>query len=576
MKKLNNLEENVMNRRNPLAMLLLCIISSLMLLSACSSSANTQAGKEEEKKEDKYEKLVKEKNKELELEPIELTSYSDEIGMTLSGPEHKEFAANGNVVVEGEIEKHTGLKSDYAWIKVRSTEEGPAGDQLEYYTPIEDGKFKQTIHFFNGEGEYSVKVQLPSKDQENYFYDTAAFTVHNVNPEMKRDVTYTPFGRDAGLNVSLDSSFTKENEVFALQGKAGELTEEDTIMLKLRKDTDTWTHVISVKDGRFSYDVPLFYGKGVHELEVLVPDEERENYYQTATTILIDNESSRTMSPIEYSDTYMERGVTLETPRYGGDESEGLYTVKGSIDPKAEFGPQTDHIYITTKKGEDEALDVIPVEDFTFDDSFYLRFGPGTYEVTLSVPEIKEENSDSFRFYGFAKFEVESTGEDKRDLLPSRGVESDDPKIKELAQKLTEGKKTDRDKVKAIYDYTAKNVTYDVEKLEDEEFEWDDSALKTLEEKTGVCQDYAYLAIALLRASDIEARFVEGMASGGWWPQRHAWVEANVDGEWLTMDPTWGSGYIKDDKFVADFNEKYFDPDKAEFEKTHTRTGVSY
>ncbi|WP_175986519.1 transglutaminase domain-containing protein [Bacillus sp. Marseille-Q1617] len=565
-----------MKRNNPIAFIMLCFMTGLLSLSACSSSADTKAEKEETKEEDKYEKLVKEKNGEFELEPIELTSYSEEIGATMEEPSHKEFAANGEVVIKGAIEKHSGLKSDYAWIKVRSTEEGPAGDQLEYYTPIGDGKFKQSIHFFNGEGEYSVKVQLPSKDQENYFYDTASFIVHNVNPEMKRDVTYTPFGRDAELNVSLDSSYTKESEVFALQGKAGQLTDSDTIMLKLKKDSETWTHVIPVKDGTFSYDVPLFYGKGVHELEVLVPDEERENYYQTATTILIDNESERMMSPVEYSETYMERGVTLESPQYGGEETDGLYTVKGTIDPKAEFGPETDHIYIKTKKGEDEALDVIPVEDFTFDDSFYLRFGPGTYEVTLSVPEIKEENSDSFRFYGFAKFEVESTGEDKRDLLPSRGVESDHPTIEELAQKLTAGKKTDREKVKAIYDYTAKNVSYDVEKLENEEFEWDDSAMKTLDEETGVCQDYAYLAIALLRASDIEARFVEGMARGGWWPQRHAWVEAKVDGKWLTMDPTWGSGYIKDDKFVADFNEKYFDPDPAEFEKTHTRTGISY
>ena len=570
------MEENVMKRKNPIVVMMLCFMASMMFLSACSSSADSEAKKEEKKEEDKYEKLVKEKNKELELEPLELTSYSEEIGATLDEPSHKEFAANGEVVIKGAIEKASGLKSDYAWIKVRSKEEGPAGDQLEYYTPIEDGKFKQAIHFFNGEGEYSVRVQLPSKDQENYFYDTASFTVHNVNPDQKRDVTYTPFGRDAGMEVNADSSYTKEDEVFALKGKADELKDGDTVMLKLKKDSETWTHVIPVEDGKFSYDVPLFYGKGVHELEVLVPDEERENYYQTATSLLLDNESDRTMSPIEFSNAYMERGVTLESPQYGGGESDGKYTVKGTIDPEAEFGPETDHIYVTTKKGEDEALDVIPVEDFTFDDSFYLRFGPGTYEVTLSVPEIKEEFSDSFRFYGFAKFEVESTGEDKRDLLPSRGVESDAPEIKELAQKLTNGKKSERDKVKAIYDYTAKNVSYDVQKLDNSEFEWDDSALKTLDEKTGVCQDYAYLAVALLRASDIEARFIEGMARGGWWPQRHAWVEAKVDGKWLTLDPTWGSGYIKDDKFVADFNEKYFDPDPAEFEKTHTRYGVEY
>jgi len=74
-------------------------------------------------------------------------------------------------------------------------EAGPAGNQHEYYTPIENGKFKQDIHFFNGEGEYKVSVQLPSKDRENYFYDTIDFKVKNVNPEMKRDISYTPFGR---------------------------------------------------------------------------------------------------------------------------------------------------------------------------------------------------------------------------------------------------------------------------------------------------------------------------------------------------------------------------------------------
>ncbi|MFP3472151.1 hypothetical protein R0J90_19055, partial [Micrococcus sp. SIMBA_144] len=68
--------------------------------------------------------------------------------------------------IDGEIEKYQDLKSDFAWIKVRASEEGPAGRQLEYYTPIKDGTFKQDIHFFNGEGEYSVSVQLPSKDSE--------------------------------------------------------------------------------------------------------------------------------------------------------------------------------------------------------------------------------------------------------------------------------------------------------------------------------------------------------------------------------------------------------------------------
>ncbi|WP_404357116.1 transglutaminase-like domain-containing protein [Cytobacillus firmus] len=564
-----------MPKKSPITILIV-LLTSFLFLSACSSSESNSEAKAEKKEEDKYEKLVKEKNKELELEPLELTSYSEEVGAALKNPEYKEFAANGKLAVQGEVEKYSDLKSDYVWIKVRSTEEGPAGNDLEYYAPIKEGKFKQNIRLFNGEGEYKVTVQLPSTDSENYYYDLASFTVHNVNQDTERDVTFTPFGQDAEMTLDIESSYLKGNEVFKLKGEAASLTDGDTIMLKLNKESDMWKHVISLKDGKFSYDVPLFYGKGLHKLEVLVPDKERENYYQTATTILIDNESDRTMSPIEFSKTYEERGVALEYPQYGGEKSDGVFSIKGKIDPQAEFGPETDHIYITTKKGEDEALDVIPVKDFTFDDSFYLRFGPGTYEVTLSVPEIKEENSDYFRFYGFAKFEVESTGEDKRDLLPSRGVQSEAPQITELAQELTEGVNSEREKAKAIYDYVAKTVSYDVNKLETDDFSWDDSALKTLDSKTGVCQDYSYLAIALLRASNMEARFIEGTAFGGFWPQKHAWVEVKVDGSWLTMDPTWGAGYIKDDKFVAAFNEKYFDPNQAEFEKTHNRTGVSY
>ncbi|MGM0829400.1 MAG: transglutaminase domain-containing protein [Bacillota bacterium] len=566
-----------MQKKYPFLILFLSLVTSFLFLTACSdSNANSEETNADKKEEGPYEKEVKKKNDELgEWEPLELTSYSEEIGVKMNEPSYKEFAANGQVTVDGEIEQHSELKSDYVWIKVRASEEGPAGNQLEYYTPIKNGKFKQNIHFFNGEGEYSVSVQVPSKDRENYYYDTASFTVHNVNPDVMRDVTLTPFGQDAALSLSSESSYIKGNEIFPLKGEAGNLTDEDTIMLRLKKDSQNWTHVIPVKNGEFSYEVPLFFGKGIHELEVLVPDEDRENYYQTATTLIIDNESGRVMSPIEYADKYRERGVTLESPQFGGEKSEGVYSIKGSIDPKAEFGPETTHIYITTKKGEDEALDVIPVDDFTFDDSFYLRFGPGTYEVTLSVPEIKEENSDYFRFFGFAKFEVESTGEDKRDLLPSRGVQSDAQEIKEQSKTVTAGKTSDRDKAKAIYDYVAKNVSYDVEKYENDDFNWDDSALKTLETKTGVCQDYAYLAIAMLRASDIEARFVEGRA-GGIFPGRHAWVEANLDGEWVTIDPTWGSGYLKDGKFVPTFNEDYFDPDMNALKKTHTRTGVSY
>lgn len=556
------------------------LVMAGMLLIGCNDKGAVSS-EEVKKQVDPYEQLVEEKNKELELEPLTLTTYSDEIGATFDSPEYREFAANGTVTIEGSIEDYRGLKSGYAWISVTAEEDGVAGREHEYYAPIKEGQIKQDIQFFNGEGTYHIKVQLPDDERENYYYDTARFTVHNVNPDVKRDVTYTPYGQEVGLSLGLDTSFFEAEEVFPLKGVAEGLDEEDTVMLRVSKGTDNWNHVLAVnQEHQFDYEVPLFYGEGLHKVEVMVPDGDRENYYQTATTLMVNNTSQQTMEPIEYSSLYNERGVTLETPAYSGDESSGDYTISGMIQPEAELASETTHLYVSSKKGEDTALDVIPVQDFRFDDSFYLRFGPGTYDITVSVPEITKENSDTFRFYSVAKFQVENTGEDRRDLLPSRGVQSDHPKINSLAEELLQGVEGDREKAKAIYDYVAEHIAYDVEKYNTDDFHWDDSALKALETKKGVCQDYAYLAIALLRASDMEARFVEGNAGSGFTRGalggRHAWVEVKVDGEWLTMDPTWGSGYVENDTFVAAYNEDYFDPEQASFEETHYRTGISY
>ena len=161
------------------ALIMVLLLTGLLFLTACSDDQTSS----DNKKEDLYEGLAKEKNAELELVPIEMTAYGKEIGAAFKSPKYQEFAVNGKVRVEAEIEDYSGLKEDYALIKVTAAEEGPAGKELEYYTPIKDGKLRQEIHFFNGEGEYKISVQLPSKDRKNYFYDTIEFIVINVNPE---------------------------------------------------------------------------------------------------------------------------------------------------------------------------------------------------------------------------------------------------------------------------------------------------------------------------------------------------------------------------------------------------------
>lgn len=554
----------------------LLLLFSFFILTACSDESTKVEGKEpervvEQKLADKYANLVVEKNKEIANSPISLSSYGEEMGLSLKQPAYAHFAANGSIQIEGSLE-YTNAVSPYVWVVVKSSENEPAGYEMDYFVPIINNQFQETIHFFNGEGAYEVSLKLPSTDQDNYYYDTASFKVENVNPETHRDIALNPYGYEAGLSFLANEGYVEREGTYLLEGKIEDTSNISSLMIRLNKESDSWNTVIPVRNGQFSYEVPLYFGEGVHKLEVMVPDSERDNYYNTATDILIHNLITEKRQPVEYSTVYLERGINLLSPLYGGEVAEYTYSIKGTIEKSAEFAPETTHLYIQTTKGEDKALEVIPVNNFQFDDSFYLRFGPGEYQISINVPIITYENSDYYQFHEVARFNVVSKGtEDKRNLLPARGIQSTAPEIIELSKTLTKSKETAREKAKAIYDFVAKTVSYDVEKLNTNDFNWDDSALKTLDTKTGVCQDYAYLTIALLRASNIEARMIEGFA-----PERHAWVEALVDGTWITMDPTWGAGYVQNNQFTASYSDKYFDPNLSDFEKTHNRTGITY
>lgn len=563
------------------AFIFIVLLCSLSLI-ACQKEAPIPEGEAplqdtKQNEESELELALKNKNKQLEQDQVSLTRYATEVNATLIQPTESNFAVNERVTIEGHVENHEQLKSGYVWVKIYFNGKSDTDQTQHHYIPLENGHFKQEIGLANGEGEYNITILLPSQDQDNYYYDIALFDIYNISPTIYREISYSSFAQDAGLTIQTpESGYVTESEVFNLTGYINQVQDEDTIMIQLLKDGETWKHMLPVKDGMFTYQVPLFYGKGVHELKVYVPDMEQDNYYQEGTSLYIDNQSELTSEPIQFMTTYVDRGVNLEFPYRSGDEAELTYSVKGSLDKEAPFAEETTHLYITTKKGDDEALEVIPVTDYTFDDEFYLRFGPGTYDVTVSVPEIKEENSDTFYYQHVAQFSVTNTAnEDQRDLLPSRGVQSDAPEIQAIANELMTDTMSERDKAKAVYEYTAKNIAYDVNKLVNNGFNWDDSALKTLQLGTGVCQDYAYLALAILRAGGMEARYIAGTAGSGFNFARHAWVEVNVDGEWLTMDPTWGAGYVSEDDFVPRYTEDYFEPNEEAF-KTHTRTGVEY
>jgi transglutaminase-like putative cysteine protease len=64
------------------------------------------------------------------------------------------------------------------------------------------------------------------------------------------------------------------------------------------------------------------------------------------------------------------------------------------------------------------------------------------------------------------------------------------------------------------------------------------TAADVLLQRTGVCRDYAHLAIALCRGVGIPARYVAGYAVDLQPPDFHGFMEAFLDGQWYLFDPT--------------------------------------
>ena len=68
-------------------------------------------------------------------------------------------------------------------------------------------------------------------------------------------------------------------------------------------------------------------------------------------------------------------------------------------------------------------------------------------------------------------------------------------------------------------------------------------AATVLDQRGGVCQDFAHLAIALCRCMNIPARYCTGYLSEFGEPEPHApndfagWMEVWLDGRWWVFDP---------------------------------------
>jgi transglutaminase-like putative cysteine protease len=121
-------------------------------------------------------------------------------------------------------------------------------------------------------------------------------------------------------------------------------------------------------------------------------------------------------------------------------------------------------------------------------------------------------------------------------LLASRYCETD--RLSDVAWGLFGKIPAGWGRVQAICDFVHKHIAFGYEHAHPSKSAWD--AFTT---RTGVCRDYAHLAVAFCRCMNIPARYCTGYLGDVGLPPPYApmdfagWFEAYLDGTWYTFDP---------------------------------------
>jgi|GEM_PF-140641 len=120
-------------------------------------------------------------------------------------------------------------------------------------------------------------------------------------------------------------------------------------------------------------------------------------------------------------------------------------------------------------------------------------------------------------------------------------------------------------KVKIIYNYIVSNITYDYEKSYTVQSGYLPDLDKVLEEKKGICFDYAALMTGMLRSQNIPCKLVIGYADEAYhawisvWSPETGWIDNAIffnGTNWQLMDPTFAAGGVQDFKNIT-YTSKY-------------------
>ncbi|WP_343250927.1 transglutaminase-like domain-containing protein [Diplocloster hominis] len=192
----------------------------------------------------------------------------------------------------------------------------------------------------------------------------------------------------------------------------------------------------------------------------------------------------------------------------------------------------------------------------TEDAVFPLTQGDGSYKFSVFENVSGDEYATAFE----GKSEVSLENEFLPFLYPNQYVKYDqDTQAVALGEELVKEASDDLDALARIYDYVVGNIDYDYDKAENVASGYLPVIDQVLDEKKGICFDYAAVMTCMLRTQRIPTQLVVGYSGTVY----HAWISVYIDGvgwihdiirfdgkEWVRMDPTLAATNRKAEKTV--------------------------
>lgn len=142
-----------------------------------------------------------------------------------------------------------------------------------------------------------------------------------------------------------------------------------------------------------------------------------------------------------------------------------------------------------------------------------------------------------------------------------------------IAKYINANFKSENDKVRAAFYWTASNIRYDIENIESIDYKEisQDKIKNAVLTKKGVCIHYAEVFNDITKNVGVKSYLVYGYTkqNGKVGILSHAWCAARIDTTWWLFDPTWGAGYVQNKKFFKKINNLHYKAAPSQYIATH-------